>query len=788
MKINKIYISAFGGLKDFTLELSDGLNVIYGNNEEGKSTVANFIKAMFFGTGRSSKNLSESLRQKYTPWDGSVMAGRIFFEDSGKKYCLEREFRKSDSTDRIMLTDLDSGKPIDVGENVGGRFFGLSAASFERSLFIGSGDFIKDDSAASEINGKLSNIAVTGTEDVSYKKIEKNIFDARARLISKSGRSGSYNEDLQKLNSLEEHLKKAENDAINKQELHSMGSVKAREFKALCKTQEALKQKLNLKQDFENRERLTEFLDTKHQLDKTNASLTLSDGTVVNEAFAQKVEFCIGKCQKSAERYDQINNDIKQIKETIELQNKTSPKDAKEKINALTLKIENLNEQKAGFALKQDEAENNILKLKESLNTAQNKKSAVNPILLSLSALAASIGAALSFVFLPITIALCVIAAVLLCLSFIIKPQNKNAVVGVQNELTQANNNLSEIIADKNRTQEQINNINAEINLLSSALNADAAVKAQRLADMQEKEGLLSAEKERLETAQHELFTLLSGFVGIDNTEKAEVLCAELKQKTEQQKSLKLQLKTASQYLGNIDYDDAKAKLDAINTNADFEEIDFDTVEAEYKSISEELSQLKDRLTAIATEIETSFRNSENPEEIKREILLLKEKMQSKKDFCDSADIAIEVLQQSFYELRRGYGSELETLTHKIFYELTDGQYNSITVSDTLDLSFEKADVFGTRELGYLSLGATHQAYLSLRLAIATLIADETPLPVFLDDALSQYDDTRTEKAIKYLKDYCKDGQGVMFTCHSSICNIAENQGIKILKPYGTKQ
>ena len=78
MKINKIYISAFGGLKDFTLELNDGLNVIYGNNEDGKSTVFAFIKAMFFGTGRNTKALSDSIRLKYTPWDGSTMAGRIF--------------------------------------------------------------------------------------------------------------------------------------------------------------------------------------------------------------------------------------------------------------------------------------------------------------------------------------------------------------------------------------------------------------------------------------------------------------------------------------------------------------------------------------------------------------------------------------------------------------------------------------------------------------------------------------------------------------------------------------
>ena len=84
MKLNKIYISAFGGLKDFTLDLCDGLNVIYGNNEDGKSTVAVFIKAMFYGTGRNTKNLADSVRLKYTPWDNSTMAGRIFFESGGK--------------------------------------------------------------------------------------------------------------------------------------------------------------------------------------------------------------------------------------------------------------------------------------------------------------------------------------------------------------------------------------------------------------------------------------------------------------------------------------------------------------------------------------------------------------------------------------------------------------------------------------------------------------------------------------------------------------------------------
>ena len=66
MKIKSIYISAFGGLKDKRLDFSDGFNIIYGDNENGKSTVMAFIKMMFYGTERGSAQLSKNPRKKYT--------------------------------------------------------------------------------------------------------------------------------------------------------------------------------------------------------------------------------------------------------------------------------------------------------------------------------------------------------------------------------------------------------------------------------------------------------------------------------------------------------------------------------------------------------------------------------------------------------------------------------------------------------------------------------------------------------------------------------------------------
>ena len=67
MKIKRVYIAAFGGLKNKTVDFKDGFNVIYGENENGKTTVMTFIKMMFYGSERGSSALAKNPRKKYAP-------------------------------------------------------------------------------------------------------------------------------------------------------------------------------------------------------------------------------------------------------------------------------------------------------------------------------------------------------------------------------------------------------------------------------------------------------------------------------------------------------------------------------------------------------------------------------------------------------------------------------------------------------------------------------------------------------------------------------------------------
>lgn len=785
MKINKIYISAFGKLKDFTVEFSDGLNVIYGNNEDGKSTVFAFIKSMFYGTGRNSKNLNDSIRHKYTPWDNSQMGGRIYFENNNKRYCLEREFRKSDATDRIVLTDLDSGKSVTTSENIGVQVFGMSASAFEHSLFIGNGDFIKDENAAGEINGKLSNVAVTGDEDVSYKKIEKNLLDARTKLISKNGKSGSYNEDLRKLDLLNERLNKADSNAKTKAELHKKAETLRAEYEILYKKYIELNSITDRKHDFENREQLKKFLNTKQELDELNLSLTLSDGTLINENFTQKIEFGIQKYKMHLSRCNQLEEDVSTAKKCVEMQNNSTRQEIQNSINNLSVKQKDLQAKKENLELQESQNNSEIQNAQNVLNGSAGKKS-TSFIVLLIAALLFLASGIVAFVVTHnvISLTLLIPSVLLFVLSFATKLKAKSAVVALQNKLANLNTKKDTIKADINTVCEQINTVTAEINLLNANLNADETIKNKYITDLNQKTELLQAEESKKNTTLSELFSALAMFDNIQNIDSAEDLLKKLKQKTEQQKTLKLKLKTQSQFLNNIDYDVAEQKLAEIQNGFDFDNIDFDKINSEKDEIFEKISNYKDNLTEIATQLKTSFRDSENPEDIKKEIEKVTQTVNSKKTFCDCADIALGVLEESFYELRRTYGSELEKLTHSIFADLTDNAYSSVSIDKSFDIAVEKSDVFGTREIGYLSVGATHQAYLSLRLAIAKLISKEEPLPVILDDSLSQYDDTRTKNAMQYLKKFCQEHQGILFTCHSSLCNIANECEINVLKPY----
>lgn len=755
MKIKALHIGAFGGLKDLDINLENSFNIIYGENEHGKTTLMNFIKMMFYGTERSSAQLSKNLRKKYTPWDNSVMAGSIDFENNGRLYRLERIFGSSNSTDKVTLIDLGLGSRETVSSDIGVTLFGLSAAAFERSIFIGQFGFPEShDLASGELNSKLSNIALTGDETISFDAVKKRLENAKYELMSKSGKSGIYDKNLKNLKELESQLENAVNTEQTINTAKQKAKLMANEITELQEKLSAVKLKVEAENDVRNAEKLKELLNLKDQLDTLNKSLTLSDGKLADEVFVKKVEFCLSKIDAYKTKIETKKSENELLESNLKLALNPSPDASPEKLEELLGKVQSIEEEL-----------NKTQKKLEALSSAPKAK--INILWYILSGIFALLGVILFASQISKTLAFVGFGAalILICIAIITTANSK-----------QKNKKSDALIVDLKLKENQLISLlaseKANFTAINTALNTNSAMvenQKQKLAQNNEEIAILHNE---IAAEEDTLFSLFSSLEKTQSIEEIKLALVELKQKAETQKSLKQNINYILKDIGNISYDEARAKLCNITVDT---QTDFEGLKSDMEELSNRITIKRETLATLLAEIKSLSANTKNVDQLKSEIESLKLKTKAQKQYCDSIDTALSVLTDSYSEVRQSYGSVLEQNASEIFKGLTDNRYSNMSISKSFEITVEKSDVFGSREIDYLSSGTADQAYLSLRLALSNLLIEsQEKLPIILDDALAQYDDKRTKTALQFLSEYSKNGQIIMFTCHKTLSDNAK--------------
>lgn len=778
MKIKSIYINAFGQLKDFSLDFSDGFQVIYGKNEAGKTTVAEFIKSMFYGTGRRAAGQIISVRDKYTPFDGTPAGGRIYFEHSGREFCLERQFRKSDTTDKLLLTDILSGKSEPCASDIGKTLFGITMAAFERSVFIGNTpDFSRDEAAFGEINQKLSSAALDGEQGVSHSKVLNRLDDARLALISKSGKTGSLPADIREHNQLTEALGESDAAARKKQELNEQIAAADERLGEINSEYDRVQKLLENAKDIENTAKLKEYLELKDRLDGITEKLTLSDGTVADEMFLKKFEFGFSKLDNMKERLSALKSELAVLKDAALSREGNSTEQIREKIAAARESFLKAEERRQACENEVLSLEKESGELKEQKETLKDKKKPVNALLLISGALLIAGGAGLYFAAesIPLMITLCAAGLILFVLGFVFRPVDKapaerieEQIFANQSKLSAKQNELIMLTGEKNNIEAKIENLNISLNF---GVNEEQKIKdgEQRI---KEGEEALLAEQEKVRR--------FFGLSQDSDLEQIKSRAESLYSVADEQKQIKLRLSYLSRDLGGISYEEARERLSA--ANKDTAELDIEAVKEDFKRLSLERSEAENLKTRLETELKTGFRGLRDPEDLRRQISALKEKIASKQAFYNAVSTAYDVLSDSVLTARKSFGSALEKNTLENLRAITDGVYGAVGISSDFDVSAEKNGVFGMHGAEYLSRGTKDQIYLSLRLAVAKLITEKEPLPIILDDSLSQYDDTRFLSALKFLKEYSKDTEVCLFTCHKHVKQEAEKLNIKTVE------
>lgn len=166
MRLIKCYIENYGTLSHFSLDFDESLTVVNEQNGFGKSTLASFIKAMFYGLLQTTaQKLHKNERKLRRPWQGGNFGGSLDIEVGEKQYRIERFFGPKASGDTFRLFDLSNGSiSNDYSENIGTELFGIDAEGFERSVFFPQ--LNSETFANTSISAKLMNL-VENSDDIN---------------------------------------------------------------------------------------------------------------------------------------------------------------------------------------------------------------------------------------------------------------------------------------------------------------------------------------------------------------------------------------------------------------------------------------------------------------------------------------------------------------------------------------------------------------------------------------------------------------------------------------------
>ena len=163
MKIRELRIGHFGKFHNMTVRLDEGLNLIYGGNESGKSTLHAFIGAMLFGLDRSRGRAGrDDPYMRYSPWDTpGAYQGSMDFEHEGHEYRITRVFYQKEKS--CVLTDLDTGRKISLADDsITSIFPKLTRTAYYNTVSMGQTDLRCSADFGAEVRNHIANLATTG--------------------------------------------------------------------------------------------------------------------------------------------------------------------------------------------------------------------------------------------------------------------------------------------------------------------------------------------------------------------------------------------------------------------------------------------------------------------------------------------------------------------------------------------------------------------------------------------------------------------------------------------------
>ena len=214
MKLCSCYIENYGKISGETFVFNDGITQFCKENGFGKTTLASFIKAMFYGLPSSRINAKDfDDRQHFYPFNGGKFGGNLTFEMGGKTYKIERFFGKKSEKDDELKVYENGRETFTFGTEIGRVVFGLDEQSFARTVFIGAEE--QEISSTGGISAKLNHFVDATDDERGFERALEALDKAKKRLKASRGTndlSTKQKEKIYALNATIENLEKIGED------------------------------------------------------------------------------------------------------------------------------------------------------------------------------------------------------------------------------------------------------------------------------------------------------------------------------------------------------------------------------------------------------------------------------------------------------------------------------------------------------------------------------------------------------------------------------------------------
>ena len=885
MIIKSINIIAFGGLKDKVINLNSGINIIYGENEAGKSTIQAFIKIWLYGMSNyKGKDYKQNERLKYMPITGETISGELCVEFRNHEYIIRRTFGKSKKEDTSYIIDAIGGEEIShiSKEEPGKYFFNINRATFVNTLFIGQlGVEVRKDKEEEIIDKisnsigmeegqvsadvailklnkykkTISNIRKNGTLDLLNEKYS-NLLSERYEAYNLSNHNLENEELLINLNDEKNNL----NNEINNLDIYKKFLKKTK----LQKEYQEITEYFKKKQELKNKEKYINKLLT-YNNEEINYGfinelreeyalyLSILDTSKEEKDRIRIKEEKINLLKSPLDKYDyveQLPKNILNILEKLKIRREV----LKEKVDinkSIENEIEFLN-------LKQQEAKDiignsvSISKFREEigtlLNTYEEKLKELKYLvedntelrknnIFYLSLLVISImsiifaillkNKILSIIMLIIFFGTTSILLINIYVNKSFKNHNKKVEV-IKRNINQIENDLNyyckelqindykelfkklKIYDDYRKLEVKINEKIKDKLLQKKLLDLDKAInryltisrvdnleklindvnkyeesyKGLDILEIEMKNLKIGLERiiEQLEIREQKIKAKLKiiGFENIDLLEVEDILNEleeKLKLREEINKSLASVEETYSVLTKGKNIDLIKKELaDVININFKYSYENEEEIDSVIKQKNLRLLSVEKKIKDVENEIKNRFNGKRTIPDIEEEIKFVEGKIIKNEKQFEATKIALNVLEESYQEIRKSFGPTLNKNVIDSFSKFTDGKYNDVMVADNYEMKVRnKNNIFQAETL---SNGANDQLNLSLRLAFIEMIFKSKEISIYLDDAFVQYDDKRTERTIKHLVSE-NFKQCIIFTCQNREENIVRKGNIK---------